>query len=87
MESKKIDFGRREYARTHRLGLPNNRNMMSASALVSPAYHRLVVQAHENYLKAGVTMIVTSNYYVTPGSGSRQTKSESTRKWRVNSSL
>ncbi|KAG1685387.1 hypothetical protein DVH05_008429 [Phytophthora capsici] len=70
MESKKVDIlaGGIMHER-FRLGLPNDRNMTSASALVSPAYHCLVVQAHENYLKAGATMIVTSNYYVLPGVG------------------
>ncbi|KAF1792295.1 Homocysteine-binding domain [Phytophthora cactorum] len=63
MESKKDD------ARAVRRELPNDRNMLSASALVSPAHHRLVVQAHEAFLKAGATMIVTNNYYVTPGVG------------------
>ncbi|CEG47166.1 homocysteine s-methyltransferase [Plasmopara halstedii] len=52
-----------------RHGVPNDRNMLSASALVSPAHHRHIVQAHEAYMKSGATMIVTSNYYVTPGVG------------------
>ncbi|KAL3667090.1 hypothetical protein V7S43_008032 [Phytophthora oleae] len=70
MESKKVDIlAGGIMHELYRLGLPNDRNMLSASALVSPAYHRLVVQAHENYLKAGATMIVTNNYYVTPGVG------------------
>jgi S-methylmethionine-dependent homocysteine/selenocysteine methylase len=29
----------------------------------------LVVQSHEEFLKAGATLIVTNNYYVTPGLG------------------
>ncbi|KAJ8548833.1 hypothetical protein ON010_g10839 [Phytophthora cinnamomi] len=29
----------------------------------------MVVKAHEDFLKAGATMIVTNNYYVTPGVG------------------
>ncbi|GMF31444.1 unnamed protein product [Phytophthora lilii] len=52
-----------------RRGLPNDRNMLSASALVAPARHHMVVKAHEEFLRAGATMIVTNNYYVTPGVG------------------
>ncbi|EEY61824.1 sporangia induced conserved hypothetical protein [Phytophthora infestans T30-4] len=70
MESKKIEIiaGGMLHELLRR-ELPNDRNMLSASALVSPAHHRLIVQAHEAYLKAGATMIVTNNYYVTPGVG------------------
>ncbi|KAG7386683.1 hypothetical protein PHYPSEUDO_015363 [Phytophthora pseudosyringae] len=70
MESKNVDIlagGIMHELFRHEL--PNDRNMLSASALVSPAHHRLVVQAHEEFLKAGATMLVTNNYYVTPGVG------------------
>lgn len=50
-------------------GLTNDRNMLSASALVHPQNHYLVVQVHEAFLKAGATLLVTSNYHVTPGLG------------------
>lgn len=50
-------------------GLTNDRNMLSASALVHPHNHHLVVQVHEAFLKAGATLLVTSNYHVTPGHG------------------
>ncbi|KAG3114525.1 hypothetical protein PI124_g10413 [Phytophthora idaei] len=70
MESKKVDIvAGGMMHELFRRELPNDRNMLSASALVSPAHHRLVVQAHEAFLKAGATMIVTNNYYVTPGVG------------------
>ncbi|ETI51631.1 hypothetical protein F441_05072 [Phytophthora nicotianae CJ01A1] len=70
MESKKIDIvAGGMLQELFRRELPNDRNMLSASALVSPAQYRLVVQAHEAFLNAGATMIVTSNYYVTPGVG------------------
>jgi S-methylmethionine-dependent homocysteine/selenocysteine methylase len=52
-----------------RKGLVNDRNMLSASALVHPQNHGLVVQAQEDFLNAGATLLVTSNYSVTPGLG------------------
>lgn len=52
-----------------RKGLANDRNMLSASALVHPHNHNLVVEVHEEFLKAGATLLVTSNYCVTPGLG------------------
>jgi len=52
-----------------RKGLTNDRNMLSASALVHPHNYGLVVQTHEDFLNAGATLLVTSNYSVTPGLG------------------
>jgi S-methylmethionine-dependent homocysteine/selenocysteine methylase len=52
-----------------RKGLVNDRNMLSASALVHPSNHSLVVQVHEEYVNAGATSILTSNYHVTPSLG------------------
>lgn len=52
-----------------RLGLPNDRNMLSAGALVNPLNHGLVVRAHEEFLKAGATYLITNNHLVTPGLG------------------
>ncbi|KAF1331341.1 Homocysteine s-methyltransferase, partial [Globisporangium splendens] len=52
-----------------RKGLVNDRNMLSASALVHPTNHSLVVQAHQEYMNAGATSIITSNYHVTPSLG------------------
>ncbi|RLN47306.1 hypothetical protein BBJ28_00002303 [Nothophytophthora sp. Chile5] len=52
-----------------RRGLPNDRNMLSASALVAPSRRGILLRAHENFMEAGATMIVTNNYYVTPGVG------------------
>jgi len=70
MESKKVDILAGGIMHDlFRRGLPNDRNMLSASALVSPAHYHLVVQSHEEFLKAGATLIVTNNYYVTPGLG------------------
>ncbi|GMF25429.1 unnamed protein product [Phytophthora fragariaefolia] len=70
MEAKKADIiAGGVMHELFRQGLPNDRNMLAASALVSPAHHHLVVKAHEEFLKAGATMIVTNNYYVTPGVG------------------
>ncbi|CAH0492424.1 unnamed protein product [Peronospora farinosa] len=70
MESKNIDIlAAGNMHELFRRGLPNDRNMLSASALVSPAHYQMVRKAHEDFLKAGATMIVTNNYYVTPGVG------------------
>ncbi|POM71121.1 SAM4-like protein [Phytophthora palmivora] len=70
MESKRVDIlAGGMMHELFRRGLPNDRNMLSASAVVSPAHHHMVVKAHEDFLKAGATMIVTNNYYVTPGLG------------------
>lgn len=52
-----------------RQGLPNDRNMLSAGALVNPMYRGLVVRAHEEFLKAGATYLITNNHFVTPGVG------------------
>lgn len=52
-----------------RAGLVNDRNMFSASALVHPQRHGLVVQAHEAFLRAGASLLLTSNACVTPGRG------------------
>lgn len=52
-----------------RKGLVNDRNMLSASALVHLENHDLVVKVHEEFLDAGATCITTSNYAVTPGLG------------------
>ncbi|KAE9355794.1 hypothetical protein PF008_g3896 [Phytophthora fragariae] len=70
METKKVDIiAGGIMHELFRRGLPNDRNMLAASALVSPVHHHMVVKAHEDFLKAGATMIVTNNYYVTPGVG------------------
>lgn len=52
-----------------RTGLVNDRNMFSASALVHPQRHELVVQAHEAFLRAGSSLLITTNACVTPGRG------------------
>lgn len=52
-----------------RNGLANDRNMLAASALVHPQHHSLVVQAHERFIEAGATLILTSNSCVVPGLG------------------
>ncbi|KAI9913194.1 hypothetical protein PsorP6_004931 [Peronosclerospora sorghi] len=70
MEAKKVEvIAGSIMHELFRGGLLNDRNMLSASALVSPKHHHMVVKAHEDFIKAGATMIVTNNYYVTPGLG------------------
>ncbi|RLN46309.1 hypothetical protein BBJ29_007466 [Phytophthora kernoviae] len=70
MESKKIDI--LAGGITHELfrgGMSNDRNMLSASALMSPSRYGMVLKAYEAFIEAGATMIMTNNYYVSPGIG------------------
>lgn len=50
-------------------GVPNDRNMLSASALVSTSYHEVVVSVYDAYIKAGATLLATGNLHVVPGVG------------------
>jgi homocysteine S-methyltransferase len=52
-----------------RRGVPNDRNMLSASALATPSYHEVVVSAYDAYIKAGATLLATGNLHVVPGVG------------------
>ena len=49
------------------LGMPKDPTLWSARALVDGSLNSLVVQAHEAYLKAGATAIITNTYSITPG--------------------
>lgn len=53
-------------------GVPNDRNMLSASALVSTTYHESVVAVYDAYLRAGATLLTTANQHVVPGLGFSQ---------------
>ncbi len=52
-----------------RLGLPDDRKIWSARALVERQYHDLVRRVHQNFIRAGAHYITTNNYAVTPNCG------------------
>ncbi len=52
-----------------RLGVPDDRTIWSARALVEERYHEIVRQVHRNFIIAGSQYITTNNYSVTPGVG------------------
>lgn len=52
-----------------RRGVPDDRTIWSARALIQERYHDIVRQAHEDFIHAGAQHITTSNYAVTPGVG------------------
>jgi S-methylmethionine-dependent homocysteine/selenocysteine methylase len=52
-----------------RLGVPDDRTIWSARALVDEQYHEIVRQVHRNFILAGSQYITTNNYAVTPGVG------------------
>ncbi|RLN47305.1 hypothetical protein BBJ28_00002302 [Nothophytophthora sp. Chile5] len=50
-------------------GLPDDRQIWSATALVHEQHHALLLQVHEAFLRAGADCITCNNYGVTPGVG------------------
>ncbi|KAG7379515.1 hypothetical protein PHYBOEH_011920 [Phytophthora boehmeriae] len=50
-------------------GLPDDRRIWSASALVHDQYHALLREVHTSFLSAGSDCITSNNYGVTPGAG------------------
>jgi len=52
-----------------RVGLPDDRKVWSARALVDPQYHSLLKSVHKSFIKAGSQYITTNNYAVTPNCG------------------
>ena len=52
-----------------RLGVPDDRRIWSARALVESRYHDIVRQVHERFIRAGARYITSNNYAVTPGTG------------------
>jgi S-methylmethionine-dependent homocysteine/selenocysteine methylase len=52
-----------------RLGVPDDRKIWSARALVDEQYHEIVRRVHRNFILAGSQYITTNNYAVTPGVG------------------
>jgi S-methylmethionine-dependent homocysteine/selenocysteine methylase len=52
-----------------RRGMPDDRKIWSAAALVRSEYHDLLAHVHAAYLRAGADYITCNNYGVTPGVG------------------
>lgn len=52
-----------------RRGLPDDRKIWSAAALVHAEHHELLVDVHASFLRAGSDFITCNNYGVTPGVG------------------
>lgn len=52
-----------------RRGLPDDRKIWSAAALVHPHHHALLTDVHASFLHAGADYITCNNYGVTPGVG------------------
>ena len=52
-----------------RRGVPDDRRIWSARALVEERYHEIVREAHEAFILAGSQTITANNYAVTPGVG------------------
>ena len=52
-----------------RSGVPDDREIWSATALVHPEYHTTLQRVHISFLQAGANAITTNSYGVTPGVG------------------
>jgi S-methylmethionine-dependent homocysteine/selenocysteine methylase len=50
-------------------GIPNDRKIWSAVALVEPEYHHILQRVHQSFVKAGSRAVTTNSYGVTPGVG------------------
>ncbi|KAL3667089.1 hypothetical protein V7S43_008031 [Phytophthora oleae] len=50
-------------------GLPDDRRIWSATALVHEQHHKLLREVHTSFLYAGADLITCNNYGVTPGVG------------------
>ena len=47
-------------------GLPEDTRIWSAISLVEEQHHRMVVDAHKEYIEAGAMLITTNNYGIQP---------------------
>ena len=61
------------------MGVPDDRTIWSARALVDEQYHEIVRQVHRNFILAGSQYITTNNYSVTPGVGLSERLEELTK--------
>ena len=52
-----------------RRGVPDDRTIWSATAIVNEQYHSVVEDVHRSFLKAGSQAITTNSYGITPGVG------------------
>jgi S-methylmethionine-dependent homocysteine/selenocysteine methylase len=52
-----------------RRGVPDDRKIWSATALVHPQYHDTLKSVHKSFLAAGADAVTTNSYGVTPGVG------------------
>ena len=52
-----------------RRGVPDDRQLWSATALVHPQYHSILQDVHEAFLQSGSRMVTTNSYGVVPGVG------------------
>ncbi|GLE09791.1 hypothetical protein PINS_up021651 [Pythium insidiosum] len=55
-----------------RRGVPDDRKLWSATALVHSQHHHVLTQVHRAFLDAGSDMVTCNNYGVTPGVGFRE---------------
>ena len=52
-----------------RQGVPDDRKIWSATAVVNPQYHPILQQVHQSFVDAGSQAITTNSYGITPGVG------------------
>lgn len=52
-----------------RRGVPDDRKIWSATALVHPQYHNILEDVHTSFLQSGSNAITTNSYGVVPGVG------------------
>lgn len=52
-----------------RQGVPDDRDIWSAVAVVKPQWHDKLIQVHRSFIRAGSTLVTTNNYGITPGVG------------------
>ena len=52
-----------------RRGVPDDRNIWSATAVVNEAYHDILRQVHRSFVQAGAQLITTNSYGIVPGVG------------------
>jgi S-methylmethionine-dependent homocysteine/selenocysteine methylase len=50
-------------------GVPDDRKIWSATAVVHDKYHATLVEVHKSFLRAGAQAVTTNSYGVTPGVG------------------
>lgn len=60
-----------------RRGVPDDRKIWSATAVVRPEYHEVLEQVHHSFLQAGAQAITTNSYGIVPGVGFEDPKERS----------